>query len=824
MRYIARTRLVKDGTAHNKENILMNNNLYPLRRCLTQLLLALLVSVGLISPLLAQSALPQLSQVDEGAANINLDGKLDEAIWQNVPYIDGMRVVIPDTLAETAYDTHTKIFYTERGIYVGVMNYQPADTIVARMTSRDTRLERDGFVFMIDPSGEGLYGYMMRINLGGSMTDATILPERQLNLQWDGSWNAVTSVVEGGWVAEMFVPWSMMALPAVSGETRRMGVYTERQIGATSETWSFPGLPTTVPQFLSAFQKFELQNIEARRQITYYPYVSATSDSISNENELRAGAEVFWRPSSNTQLSASLNPDFGNVESDDVVVNLTAFEIFFEEKRSFFLEGQDVFITSPRARGGNGPVGPMTMLNTRRIGSAALYSVPDHVRVVPTDLSRPTDLLGAVKLTGQSGNWRYGTLFAAEDESEIRGTDAQGNRVNIAAQGRDFSVARLLYEDTSRGGRRSIGWMGTNVAHENVDAIVNGVDLHYFSADTRWALDGQLLHSDVNDITGAGAFANVNYQPQQGRQHSLSLSYLDDTLDINDLGFLSRNDFVAADYSFSLDRSNIEGLRSMRDSVSVTNQWNTDGEPTRLAVFLSRGYVYLNNSAFTSTLRYYPPRVDDRLGRGTGSYQIPERMGLSFEWSSDPSQVLSYGASINGNQEDLGAQILTTSLGVSYRPVDVFSLNFDVSYVDRESLLVHKGGGRFTSFEATQWSPKVTMDYFVTAKQQLRFSMQWTGLKAYEDRFYQSNPNHLESLTRVGKLNVTPDDFAVSRMTFQARYRWEIAPLSDLFVVYTRGGNVPGSMFDDYSGLLVEAWEEPIVDVLVVKLRYRFGS
>ena len=202
-----------------------------------------LAGVACAATVQAQDVMTQLPQMDEDAANIRLDGRLDEGVWRNVPYIDGMRVVIPDTLAETAYETHTKIFYTERGIYVGVMNFQPADTIVARRTSRDTRLERDGFVLMIDPSGSGLYGYMMRINLGGSMTDATILPERQLNLQWDGSWDAETSEVEGGWVAEMFVPWSMMALPQVAGETRTIGLYTERQVGSSGETWSFPPLP-----------------------------------------------------------------------------------------------------------------------------------------------------------------------------------------------------------------------------------------------------------------------------------------------------------------------------------------------------------------------------------------------------------------------------------------------------------------------------------------------------------------------------------------------------------------------------------------------------
>jgi hypothetical protein len=88
----------------------------------------------------------------------------------------------------------------------------------------------------------------------------------------------------------------------------------------------------------------------------------------------------------------------------------------------------------------------------------------------------------------------------------------------------------------------------------------------------------------------------------------------------------------------------------------------------------------------------------------------------------------------------------------------------------------------------------------------------------------QVNRNSIEQLREVPKPNLTDDSFVISRLTFQARYRWEIAPLSDLFVVYTRGGNTPGSTFDDYSGMFAEAWSEPVLDTLVVKLRYRFGT
>jgi hypothetical protein len=772
----------------------------------------------------AQDPVAQLTRLEESDVNIVLDGRLDEAVWQQVPVIDGMRVVTPDTLADSSLRTETRIFYTERGIYVGVMNHQPLDSLVARMTPRDTRLERDGFVISIDASGEGLYGYMMRVNLGDSKTDGTILAERQFNMQWDGPWDAATSVVDGGWVAEYYIPWSMMALPQVNDGPRRIGIYTERQVGHLNETWAFPALPDTVNEFLSAFQKFELQDIEPRTQITWYPYASATYDGIRSEQEVRAGAEVFWRPSSNTQLSLSLNPDFGNVESDDVDVNLTAYETFFPEKRAFFLEGQDVFVTSPRNQSARGPGGPTSMLNTRRIGGAARFDVPAGVRVVDTDLSAPTDLLGAVKFTGQSGSWRYGTLVAMEDDMEVLGTTVDGQHIGLQSEGRDFTVGRLLYEDTVGGGRRSIGWMGTNVSHSNVDATVNGVDMHYFSADSRWVFDGWVMQSDVNGETGNGATLDLAFRPQRGVQHRIAAGYHDEDLNLNTLGFLTRNDLMHFDYNYNLNESDVEGLRSRNISIFVFNHWNSNNDWVRQGMFGSLNMTFLNNQSLNTSLRYYHRRVEDRLGRGSGDYYVPGRWQLVSNWESDPSQKVRYSVGVDANTEDLGEKHLTTSAGISYRPVDNFSLSVDLSYTDREGLLVYRGGGRYTSYEATQWSPRFTLDYFISAKQQLRFGMQWTGLKAFENRFLQVNPDRIEPLQQVPKPNLTSDNFTISRMVFQARYRWEIAPLSDLFVVYTRGGNTPGSLFDDYTGLLQESWSEPVVDTFVVKLRYRLGS
>ena len=787
-----------------------------------------LLAVLPLSELSAQDGiavqLPQITRIEQSDAEITIDGFIDEDVWKDLPVIDGMKVIDPDTLADTPYETHVRFFYTERGIYLSAMNFQPQETLMARMTSRDVRLERDGFVVAIDASGEGLYGFYLRINLGNSLTDATILPERTFNFQWDGPWLARTQALENGWSAEYYIPWSMMPLPQVDDD-RKIGIYLERQVGhLQGEAWANPPLPGTVNQFLSAFEKYELKDIEPRRQLTYYPFASGIYDGVRDESTYKVGTEIFWRPTSNSLLSASLNPDFGNVESDDVVVNLTAFEVFFPERRVFFLEGQDVFNTSPRTSGRGGPGGPISLLNTRRIGGAAIYDVPDDVNVVPTDLSQPSELLGAVKLTGQSGNWRYGTLLASETESQIAGTLDDGTQVTLNAVGRDFSIARLLYEDTSSGGRRAIGWMGTNLSHPTIDATAHAVDMHYFSADNRFVIDTQIMHSNVDGKTGNGFLGDVAFRPRRGLQHGLRATYIDDTLDINELGFLTRNDQMNLDYNMFNIESDVPGLRQRTTSLFISNQWNTDGEPVRLGLFLNRGYNTLNNNTYDVSLRYFPERIDDRLGRGTGDFKVEGRYGLNLGFRTNPADKLAFNFDLNLDQDELGPARTGASARFTWRPNDRFSSDLRLDYTDREALLVHKGSGSYTSFESHQWAPQLEMNYFLNAWQQLRFTLQWTALKAFEDRFWQVDSQNLDFLQPVAKSDDDSDNFTISRLTFQARYRWEIAPLSDLFVVYTRGSNLPIDSFETFQDLLVQSWTDTIVDTLAIKLRYRFGS
>ena len=170
-------------------------------------------------------SLPRIIQFQEAEVDIRLDGFIDEPVWQRIPAIDGMKSTDPDTLEDAEYKTEIRFFYTQRGLYFGIVNHQPAETIISRLTARDTSpfdMVVDAIGVVIDASGDGRYGYGMRLGLGDSQTDISILPERQINAQWDGAWDGRTQIIEEGWSAE-FYAWSVMPLPQTEGD-RRIGL------------------------------------------------------------------------------------------------------------------------------------------------------------------------------------------------------------------------------------------------------------------------------------------------------------------------------------------------------------------------------------------------------------------------------------------------------------------------------------------------------------------------------------------------------------------------------------------------------------------------
>ena len=342
----------------------------------------------------------EINNYSDKAANITLDGKIEEPIWFEQTYYDEFMVAVPAKGTMGEFPTHMRVLATEKGLYVSAIMLQPLDTLVQRLSVRDDFLDRDTFGFIMDAGGEGLVGHWFITALGNSVQDGKLLPERNYQRDWDGPWVGRSHIREDGWSAEVFLPWSMVNMPAKDGK-RTIGFAASRQVSHKDERYQWPGHPYSSAKFLSAFNEMKVEGVQPVSHLAVIPFAAATLDQANDDNDLRIGADIAWKPSPKLEVSATLNPDFGAVEADDVVLNLTAFETFFPEKRLFFLEGNEVFNAMPRATSGNIfrfttnddfaatsrrvflrdyiPT-PISLLNTRRIGGTARQvTVPDGV-------------------------------------------------------------------------------------------------------------------------------------------------------------------------------------------------------------------------------------------------------------------------------------------------------------------------------------------------------------------------------------------------------------------------------------------------------------
>ena len=791
------------------------------------------ISLADQAPALAQNppvaAAIRIHKTTEAEASIQVDGDLQEAIWRTLPNVARFVVLEPDTLADVPHATRIKLAYTDKGLYVGADLEQPEGTLIKRLSGRDVYfgLNRDSINLTLDTSGEGLYGFWFGINLGDSLMDGTILPELRYSNEWDGPWRGASTETATGWSAEFFIPWSAISMPSAD-DVRNMGIYVSRKVAYLDERWGWPSLPSTQPKFLSVLQPIELDGVAPRQQYNVYPFATVTEDGIDEETIYQAGADLFWRPSSNFQLNATYNPDFGNVESDDVDVNLTALETFFPEKRLFFVEGQDIFVASPRADTRGGGVGntgpPTTLVNTRRIGGRPQAPTLRSNQIVsPRERNLPAKLIGAAKGTGQIGSFRYGVLAAFEDEVQFNATQ-NGEAVRINQDGSDYGVARLLYENNSDG-YKALGVLSTAVQHYDRDAHVTGLDWHLLTQSGKLKMDGQVFRSDLDDVDpGYGGFVDFEYTFRRGVKQRLGIEYFDDNVDINDLGYQSRNNYRQIRSAHTRTNSDIDWARDNQFDVRGAIMQTGDGHLGRGGIFLANRTTFHNLTALTLRLEQFLPSYDDLNSFGNGTFRTAAKTSGGFEFESNNTQPLSFWLAAGYMQEDLGGDAYNIGAGVDWRPMDGLNLSAGVDNYDYDGWLLHNEGRNMTTFVGTSIEPYFTLEYFLSAKQQFKLSIQWAGIKAVNDAYFRI-PETPGKLIPIAKPHAESDSFFVSDLVFQARYRWEIAPLSDLFIVYVRASDVSRPLRQkDYSDFLDSAWADPVADQLVMKIRYRFGS
>ncbi len=732
---------------------------------------------------------------------ITVDGRLDEPEWRQSQSFTDFRVTEPLTRAPAAHATELMILPLPDALYVGLRAEHPQDQRTHGHSPRDaSNMDADPAILVIDFEGQGKTAYEFTVTISGSMRDSIILNQSDLSRDWDADWTAKTAEDARGWSAEWRIPWSTAPEGAVRDGKRTIGVYAGRFIKREAVRYAFPAIELLGANFVRDFRRVEIPHYNAPT-LDLYPYASVSHDTQGGATRGRAGFDLFWKPNGRNQVSAAVNQDFGQVESDDLVVNFTAIETFFEEKRPFFTQGQQLFdlrMTTLGLDAGN------RLVNTRRIGAA-----PD------AGMEGASDILAAAKYTGISDDDEYGVFGAVERDSSL-------------AQGRSFLVGRWRRAH----GNFSLGYLGTATLHPTLgrDAYVHAADLNWRPAPGL-ALTGLALVSDIHasatgtsatggSARGYGGWARLDYQPGGRWQHQLSGSWFDRRLDFNDLGYQMRADLVEIKTDSQLFiRQYARG--SIADNgfwhLALDHTYTSHGE--RLVATDEFGHFFQWRSGASSYLVYIHewPGFDDLLTRGNGNLRMPARHNWGIDYQSAIRGRFRFYAAAFAKEEGLTSYTRELEFKPKFFVSDDLSLELSLGYDDSPNWLIWVAGRQVGIYRRQELSSSFGANWYPTSRQELRLRMQWVGLAAQGRQAYELAADG----TPIPNAAL-PQDFTVNTVGLQLRYRYEFHPLSDLYVVYSRGGD--GSLADRSETLreqFTRAWNQTDTSLLFVKLRYR---
>jgi Domain of unknown function (DUF5916) len=731
--------------------------------------------------LLAALALP--------AGAVQIDGRIEPGEWDEARHVTDFRKVQPLNGEPASLTTEAWILATPDGLAVAFRNSQPASVPrTLQRVQRDFQEQVDRVNVMVDFDGDRRTGYDFTISSTDGIYDGVITNENNFNADWDGNWlHAVGSDAEA-WTVEVLLPWHIAPMREAEGN-RKLGIYVDRVVGVTGERVAWPLASFERPRFLSDFAPIEVTSYN-QSLLAVTPYVSGLYDAVDSDDQGDAGVDVFWKPNGQTQLTATVNPDFGQVESDDLVVNFDATEIFISDKRPFFTENQGIFEYTT-------PSDFSQLLYTRRVGGPA------------DDGEGAGDIVAALKLNGSLGPTKYG-LFGA-DEAD--------------AAGRSFGALRLVRDFSTQ----NLGLMATWVDRPWLDrqATVVGID-HNWRPTSRWNVRTRVFGSDIDDPAESsrdtGATVWADYEMDHGWRQQLIAMHFGNQLEINDAGFLSRN---STNYlHWQVNRRFTELAAGSRYASKdwrgrLSTDYNDRGQLLNHQVRISRESRLRNGSYEYGQINLNSAGYDDLLTRGNGVLWLPWNFNAFFDYERPRQGHWAYEIELEASSGGLAGNDRIGywfNIEPRYFISDAFNLYVGVEASRTPDWLVWQYDNLIGSFDGHEVDLSTGFNWIVTNRHELRLKLQAIGIDA-----------KLRQAYRVAGGEAIPsdeliDDFSVSNLGVQLRYRFEFAPLSYLYVVYGRGGFDQQAVSDDTGRALRDSFSLRDDEQLLVKFSYRFEN
>ncbi|MEO6058282.1 MAG: DUF5916 domain-containing protein [Gemmatimonadales bacterium] len=636
---------------------------------------------------------------------VSVDGVLDEAAWAAAIPVTAFVQREPHEGTAASERTEARILYDDGALYVGARLYDRApDSVLALLARRDRFSGSDRFTVFLDSYHDRRTGFFFGINAAGTLYDGTLSNDEWDDDTWDGVWQGKAARDSLGWTAELRIPYSQLRFEKQGGY--RWGINFFRLIARRNERDFVAYRPSEGSGFVSRFPTLEgIESVSPPARLEVLPYATSRAEYTAHEagdpfrdgSRFGAGAGTDFKLGlgGNLTLAGTVNPDFGQVEVDPAVVNLSDVETFFDERRPFFVEGSSIFEFG--SGGANDFWGfnwaDPTFLYTRRIGRAPEGEQPDNDFAAVPD---GTTILGALKLSGKVGNWSLGTLSALTDR-EV-GRFALGNR-----RWRSELEPRTYYglyraQKEFAEGRRGLGILGT-ATHRffgtsglrdelNADGLGLGVDgWTTLDPNGRWVLTGWAGMSRVSGTAGrlrslqensvhyfqrpdasylgvdtgatslTGLAGRLSLNKQQGNwMVNSAVGVVDPDYEVNDLGFQSRGDQINTHLMVGHKWTRPGRLmRSWRVNLAAFRGWNFGGDRTSSGYFLTGLYQLRNFSEGRWFVAYNPRTFSDRQSRGGPLMASPAGVEWDARFGSDPNRRWLFGLRLHGAHYGEGA-------------------------------------------------------------------------------------------------------------------------------------------------------------------------
>lgn len=594
------------------------------------------------------------------ASAIRVDGALTEAAWSRAEPITSFVQRAPNEGAPPTHRTEARVVFDDQAIYIAVKAFDSEpDKIKAYLTRRDVGSSSDWVRVFIDSYHDKRTAYSFAVNPVGVKLDAYHFNDSNEDDSWDAVWDVTTGRDPDGWHAEFRIPYSQLRFS--EGGDGRLGFAIARNVPRIDETTTWPLLSRNASGWVSEFGELTgVVRAGSTKRLELVPYTVAqlTTEPLQAGNPLQKnpdpgatlGMDLKYAVTPALTLSATVNPDFGQVEADPAVVNLGAFETFFDERRPFFIEGSGNFASDCK---------DCNLFYSRRIGRAprGYPSLEDG-----EFMTRPgqSTILGAGKLTGRVGRFSVGVLGAVTQEESATIALGTARRSSVVEPQSFYSVSRVKREFADQS---SVGLILTTTNRSLTDtlsflpsgAVTGGGDANW-RLGQRWALDLNWAGSRVQGSTEAitllqrsnvhsfqrpdaghvevdplattlgGHSGSVAFSKIAGERTRLNFSvgYLSPGFDTNDLGFLSRADAVPQNAWFGL-RWNKPG-KYVRNKNLNFNQWsnfNFDGDRRDLGFNINSHWTFTNQLNVGGGINVNTDNIDDRMTRGgpAGRYE-----------------------------------------------------------------------------------------------------------------------------------------------------------------------------------------------------------